>query len=312
VKEAVQTQKVANGVQMGTEEVPGLQTLENLEGAATEGVAHPLKDWLRWERMPHIWCSGCGLGTAMSAFIRAIQESGIPREKVVLVSGIGCTGRIPGYMRQDAYHVLHGRAIPFAVGLKLARPDLTVVVVSGDGDLVSIGGNHFIHAARRNIHLTVLCVNNFNYGMTGGQSGPTTPLNSITATTPYGATERPFNLPYLAAAAGAVYVARWTVLHMHQLKRSIKEAMLKQGFSFVEILAPCPTSFGRPNNWGDGVDEMLHYKTHAVIRHGANPSEAAIGLDTPIIVGKFVDIEKITLLETLNQVKEKAQGGAKK
>ncbi|MHA2621294.1 MAG: thiamine pyrophosphate-dependent enzyme [bacterium JZ-2024 1] len=304
----VRTREKTDKAEMGTEEIGGLRTLEDITEGPPQPVPHPLEDWLRSERMPHIWCPGCGLGTAMSAFIRGIQESGIPREKVVLVSGIGCTGRIPGYIRLDAYHVLHGRAIPFAVGLKLARPDLTVVVVSGDGDIVSIGGNHFIHAARRNVNITVICVNNFNYGMTGGQSGPTTPLNSVTTTTPYGAAEHAFNLPHLAAAAGAVYVARWTTLHMHQLKRSIKEAMLKKGFSFVEILAPCPTSFGRPNNWGEGVDEMIHYRTHAVIKHGADPAEASIGLDTPIIVGKFIDIEKVTLLDTLKQVQEKAQG----
>jgi len=285
---------------------------EIVQEVETTEFIHPLEDYLRSDRMPHIWCPGCGLGTAMSCFIRALMESGIPREKVVVVSGIGCTGRIAGYVKLDSYHVTHGRAIPFAIGLKLARPDLTVVVFSGDGDLIAIGGNHFIHAARRNVNLTVFCVNNFNYGMTGGQFGPTTPLGSLTTTTPYGCIEHPFNLPHLATASGAVYVARWTVLHMYQLKRSMKEALVKNGFSFIEILAPCPVSFGRPNQWGEGVDELLHYQSHCVIQHGADPASASIGLDTPIIVGKFVDMEKPTFLETLQQLNQKVMGGVKK
>ncbi len=285
---------------------------EIVQEVETTASVHSLEEYLRSDRMPHIWCPGCGLGTAMGCFIRALMESHIPREKVVVVSGIGCTGRIAGYVKLDSYHVTHGRPIPFAIGLKLARPDLTVVVFSGDGDLIAIGGNHFIHAARRNVNIVVFCVNNFNYGMTGGQFGPTTPLGSLTTTTPYGCIEHPFNLPHLATASGAVYVARWTVLHMYQLKRSMKEALVKNGFSFIEILSPCPVSFGRPNQWGEGVDELLHYQSHCIIKHGADPAEAGIGLDTPIIVGKFVDIEKPTLLDTLQQLNEKVMGGVKK
>jgi len=161
--------------------------------------------------------------------------SGIPPEKHVCVSGIGCTGRIAGYLNLDSFHTTHGRAIPFATGLHLVRPDLEVTVISGDGDLFAIGGNHFIHAARRNLDINVICVNNFNYGMTGGQLGPTTPLGAFSTTSPYGNYEPPFNLPLLAAAAGAVFVARWTVLHARQLERAILRALKKRGFTFIEV-----------------------------------------------------------------------------
>ncbi|MEO0277658.1 MAG: thiamine pyrophosphate-dependent enzyme, partial [candidate division WOR-3 bacterium] len=159
---------------------------------------HPLEEYFRKERLPHIWCSGCGLGIAMSSLLYAIKELEIPREKIAIVSGIGCSGRVAGYVRVDSYHTTHGRPIAFATGLKIARPDLNVIVFSGDGDIAAIGGNHLIHAARRNMDITVICVNNFNYGMTGGQFGPTTPLEAITTTTPYGNFEYPFNLPHLA------------------------------------------------------------------------------------------------------------------
>jgi 2-oxoglutarate/2-oxoacid ferredoxin oxidoreductase subunit beta len=169
--------------------------------------------------MPHIWCPGCGIGTTVNCFTRAIDESGIPMDRLAVVSGIGCTGRVAGYMHVDSFHTTHGRAIPFATGLKLAAPDMKVVVYSGDGDLFAIGGNHFIHAARRNIDMTVICVNNLTYGMTGGQLTPTTPEEAIASTTPYGNFEQPFNLPYLAESCGAVYVARWTTYHVTQSRR---------------------------------------------------------------------------------------------
>ncbi len=187
--------------------------------------------YLRTERMPHIWCPGCGVGTATGGLLRAIDRAELNPDKVSVVSGIGCTGRAAGYIRLDSFHTTHGRALPFATGLKLANPELNVVVFSGDGDIAAIGGNHLIHAARRNIDMTVICVNNFNYGMTGGQMGPTTPMGAWSATSPYGNCERPFNLPYLVSASGATYVARWTVLHLRELDRSIAEALIKPGFS---------------------------------------------------------------------------------
>jgi len=214
---------------------------------------HPMETILRMERMPHIWCSGCGIGTAVTAFAEALRKTDTPLDKVAVVSGIGCSGRIAGYIKLDSFHTTHGRAIPFATGLKLANPELKVVVFSGDGDLIAIGGNHFIHAARRNVDIAVFCINNFNYAMTGGQSGPTTPTPATTTTTPYGAFEYPFNLPYLAEASGAVYVARWTALHVRRLTKSMTEALHKKGFSFIEIICPCPTLYSRRNRLGDGL-----------------------------------------------------------
>src|SRR5512146_3550545 len=167
---------------------------------------NPVESFLRTERMPHIWCPGCGIGTTVNCFSRALLDSKLDLKKVVVVSGIGCTGRVAGYVNLDSFHTTHGRAIPFATGLKLARPELDVTVFSGDGDLSGIGGNHFIHAARRNMDLLVILVNNFIYGMTGGQNAPTTPLGARTATMSFGNFEQPFNLPHLAASCGASYV----------------------------------------------------------------------------------------------------------
>jgi 2-oxoglutarate ferredoxin oxidoreductase subunit beta len=258
---------------------------------------HPMDDLLRTDRLPHIWCPGCGLGTALTCFLSALRKSGLDLDKVSVVSGIGCTGRVAGYVRLDSFHTTHGRAIPFATGLKLANPELKVVVFSGDGDLVTIGGNHFIHAARRNMDITVVCVNNFNYGMTGGQAGATTPIGGITTTSPYGNYEYPFNVSALAAASGAVYVARWTVLHARRLERSMTEALLKPGFSLVEIISPCPTGFGRRHKQRQGLDTLRYYHEYGVIRHGADLGETDIGLGGALVEGKFVDVCKPTFLE---------------
>ncbi len=258
---------------------------------------HPLDKYLKKDRIPHIWCPGCGLGISLQAFLRAVEESKIPLEQIAVVAGIGCTGRAVGYMDFDSFHTTHGRAIPFATGLALANPNLNVTVISGDGDLFAIGGNHFIHAARRNVDMTVLCVNNLNYGMTGGQVGPTTPVQAKTTTSPYGNFEAPFSLPYMAAAAGAVYVARWTVIHPRQIIKSIAEAMNKKGFKFIEVISPCPISYGKSNKFSSGLEMLKYYKEKSVIKHGASPRETDIGLGTEIVVGKFVDIEKPTFTE---------------
>ena len=255
---------------------------------------HPMDAYLRVDRLPHIWCSGCGLGTALQCFLSGLLKSKLLLDKVMMVSGIGCTGRVAGYVNLDSFHTTHGRAIPFATGLKLANPDLKVVVFSGDGDLVSIGGNHFIHAARRNVDMTVICVNNFNYGMTGGQGGPTTPLTARTTTTPYGNFERPFNIPYMAAACGAVYVARWTTMHVRRLETAIKEALLKRGFSLVEVISPCPTTFRRRNRKPTGLEAMKYYLDNSVINNNADLRDVDISFDGKIIVGKFIDIERPT------------------
>ncbi len=257
---------------------------------------------LREERMPHIWCPGCGLGTVLNAFLNALIKSELPLEKMAVVSGIGCTGRTAGYVKLDSFHTTHGRAIPFATGLKLANPELNVVVVSGDGDLASIGGNHLIHAARRNMDITIICVNNFNYGMTGGQVAPTTPLTARTSTSPYGCSEPPFSLPSLVAAAGGAYVARWTAMHVRQMTKAFVEAMLKPGFSFVEVISPCPTQYGRKNQQATGLAQMNYYRDNSVIKHGADPQDVSIEFNGTITVGKFVDIERPTFSDLREEI----------
>jgi 2-oxoglutarate ferredoxin oxidoreductase subunit beta len=259
--------------------------------------SHPLDKYLRPGRIPHIWCSGCGLGSIMTCFIKAVQELELDSKKIAVVSGIGCTGRAAGYLNFDTYHTTHGRAIPFATGLKLAKPDMHVVVYSGDGDLFAIGGNHFIHAARRNVDIDIICVNNFNYAMTGGQMAPTTPVEARTTTTPYGNFEYAFNLPHVAIGAGAVFVARWTALHVRRLKETIKEAIIKPGFTFTEVLSPCPSAYNRMNKLGDGLDEMKYFKERCIIKHGADPEDAKLGIHSDIIVGKFIDTEKPTFTD---------------
>lgn len=261
---------------------------------------HPLDNLLRTDRIPHIWCPGCGIGTAFSSCLVAMEGSGIDLQKTVMVSGIGCSGRAAGYVKLDSYHTTHGRAIPFATGMKLANPELNVVVFSGDGDLFAIGGNHFIHAARRNMDLTVICVNNLNYGMTGGQAAATTPNMAKTTTTPLGNPEQPFNLPLMAFASGATYVARWTILHTRDLTKSIEEALLRKGFSFIEVLAPCPTSYGRRNKQKP-LDTLKFYQEKTITKNGANPAEIILDLSRGITLGKFVDVERPTFLDSYDK-----------
>jgi 2-oxoglutarate ferredoxin oxidoreductase subunit beta len=282
---------------------------------------HPMDELLRGERLPHIWCQGCGLGTALTTFISALQwlekNEEWDLDKVAVVSGIGCTGRIAGYVRLDSFHTTHGRAIPFATGLKLANPELKVVVLSGDGDIAGIGGNHFIHAARRNLDITVICVNNFNYGMTGGQVGPTTPHEARAVTTQYGNFEYPFNLPYLAAASGASFVARWTVLHARRLEWTLRDALKHRGFGFVEIIAPCSTAYARWNPEGRGLDPeklrrrgletLKYYQEVGRIAHDTHPKDAGIkvderGLLIEITEGQFLDEPKPDLQQAIDRL----------
>ncbi|MBN1626559.1 MAG: 2-oxoacid:ferredoxin oxidoreductase subunit beta [Deltaproteobacteria bacterium] len=263
--------------------------------------SHPLDYLLRTDRIPHIWCPGCGIGTAFSSCLSALKESGIDLKKTVMVSGIGCSGRGAGYVNLDSYHTTHGRAIPFATGMKLANPELNLVVFSGDGDIFAIGGNHFIHAARRNVDMTVICVNNLNYGMTGGQVAPTTPYGSKTTTSPVGNPEAPFNLPLLAYASGATYVARWTILHTRDLIESIQEALLKPGFSFIEILAPCPVNYGRRNK-EKPFDTLKYYQNKTIIKNNAHPTELDTDFAKGVILGKFFDVDRETFSERYNKM----------
>ena len=271
-------------------------------------LQHPQDDLLRTDRLPHIWCSGCAIGTVFSCIITAIKKSNHPLDNIAMVSGIGCTGRMAGYIKLDSYHTTHGRALPFATGLKLAKPDSCVIVASGDGDLFSIGGNHFIHAARRNMDLTVICVNNFNYGMTGGQMAPSTPFGAKTTTSVSGCPEEPFNFCHIASACGAVYVARWTALHIRRLTDSISMAMQKRGFSFIEILAPCPTSFGRHNKMRKSLDMIKFYHNKSIIRNNINPIEAAVDFNKTIVVGEFVNIERPTFTDNYELINRQEIG----
>ena len=264
-------------------------------------IQNPVLKVLRQERIPHIWCPGCGIGTSLNCFGRALADCGLNLDKVAVVSGIGCTGRVAGYLNVDSFHTTHGRAIPFATGLKLSNPELNVVVYSGDGDLFAIGGNHFFHAARRNMDLLVVCVNNYTYGMTGGQVAPTTPLGPTQTTMPYGNFEPSFNLPFVADACGATYVARWTAYHVRQLAKAMEEGLLKKGLRFIEVLCPCPTLYSRRNKLGDGVDQIKYYKEKSVIEHGADTKGAELTFQGKIIVGKFVDRERPTWLDSMNK-----------
>jgi 2-oxoglutarate ferredoxin oxidoreductase subunit beta len=261
--------------------------------------------------IPHIWCNGCGNGVILGEFLRALDEMKYDMNRLVVVSGIGCIGRISGYTHTDSFHTTHGRPLALAVGIKAARPDLKPVVISGDGDLFAIGGNHFIHAARRNLDVSVICSNNFIYGMTGGQSAPTTPIDAYTTTTRYGNIEHPFNLVHLAAASGAVYVARWTAIHVKRIRESIKKAINKKGFSFVEVITPCPEEYGRRNKLADPIENMKWLRQVSVVRPFINPIEAVVQPDK-IVVGEFVDIEKTEFSDLLWAKTRAIQAGLEK
>jgi 2-oxoglutarate ferredoxin oxidoreductase subunit beta len=222
-------------------------------------------EWRREDRLPHIYCSGCGNGTVINCTLAAVDEMGWKREETVFLSGIGCSSRAPGYINTDSLHTTHGRALAFATGVKLARPDLHVVVLTGDGDLAAIGGNHFIHACRRNLDVTVVCMNNQIYGMTGGQGSPTTPPGAISTTTPYGSSEPAFDLTELAIAAGANYVARWTSYHVKELTKAIVEGLQTPGLAFIEVRTQCPTNYGRSNKMREVSDMIEYLRSHAML-----------------------------------------------
>ena len=269
---------------------------------------HPIAPFLRMDRIPHIWCPTCGIGTVVKCYATALEKSGLDLDKVCVVSGIGCTGRVAGYMKLDGFHATHGRAVPFATGLKLGRPELNVTVFSGDGDLSGIGGNHLIHAARRNMDLLVVLVNNFIYGMTGGQNAPTTPQTARSSTMPFGNFERPFNLPHLVASCGANYVARWTCLHIRRLTATFEEALQRKGFRFVEVIAPCSTLYSRLNKLGSGLDLVRFYHDNAEIRHDADTRDLDIGFQDRIVCGRFVDRGRPTFSEMMNTHYEEKLG----
>ena len=263
-----------------------------------EIIDHPLKKYFRGS-IDYTTCPGCGNGIISQAILWAIDELGIDFNQFAFVSGIGCSGWIPSpSYNTDVLHVTHGRSIAYATGLKLAVPQMKVIICAGDGDTSAIGGNHFIHACRRNIDLTMICVNNYIYGMTGGQVAPSTPYASKTTTTPYGSVERPFDLSQVAIAAGATMVARWTTFHARQLKKSIAKAILHPGFSFIEVITQCPVQYGKViRQRNNPVDMLLDYKKRS-INHKKARGLSVDELENKIVVGEFVeekDVPEMTL-----------------
>ena len=269
-------------------------------------MEHSLLKYLRREILPTTHCPGCGCGQVLNAFVNAIDELQIDPREMIAVTGIGCSSWIPSpYLKCDTLHTTHGRSVAFATGVKVIRPQSRVVVIAGDGDLAAIGGNHLIHAARRNVGLAVFLVNNYIYGMTGGQVSPTTPYGVPTSTTPYNNAEYPLNIAELVAAAGANYVARWTTYHIRKLIAAMKEALQKSGFTFIEIVSQCPVSYGRRVGLRDGVAFMEYFKENSVSANKArNLSEQE--LEGKIVVGKLIERDRIEFTESLKRVNQRA------
>ncbi len=224
--------------------------------------AFNLKDYTRARFFPHMWCPGCGHGIVLGSLLRAVHELGLDKNEIVMASGIGCSSRISGYVDFHSLHTIHGRALSFATGVKLSKPSLKTIVAMGDGDALAIGGNHFIHAARRNIDITAIVMNNRIYGMTGGQFSPLSGCDKKATTAPYSTIDREFDIMEMAKAAGATFVARSTVFHANESKKYLKKAIEHKGFSVVEILTQCPTYYGRKNKEGDAIQMMEGYKTN--------------------------------------------------
>lgn len=216
------------------------------------------------KKFPHVWCPGCGIGIVLGSIIRAVAGLGLSKDELAMVSGIGCSGRMSVYVDFNTLHTTHGRALAFATGIKLAKPQMKVLVIMGDGDALAIGGNHFIHAARRNIDLTAIVINNSTYGLTGGQLSPGTPLGARTTTSWYGNLEPPFDICRMAEAAGASFVARGTAFHVLELDKLITLAIQKKGFSVVEAISQCPVSYGRFNQMPLATDMLLWQKDNTV------------------------------------------------
>jgi len=270
---------------------------------------HPLRKYMRPEVKKTTFCPGCGAGIITQALLRAIDELGLNMDDFVFVSGIGCSAWIPSpLLNVDTLHTTHGRPIAYASGVKLGLPDKHVVVVSGDGDLSAIGGNHLIHAARRNINLTVILVNNGIYGMTGGQTAPTTPYGMTTITSPYGNAEQEFDISALVTAAGASYVARWTTYHPRQMTKSIKKAIQKKGFAMIEAITQCPVQFGRVSKQGSAVNMLKNYKQNGIRIEKAATMEAS-ELRGKIVEGEFVDCDKPELISSSAAALQRRMGG---
>ncbi|MDR1721476.1 MAG: 2-oxoacid:ferredoxin oxidoreductase subunit beta [Methanobrevibacter sp.] len=267
----------------------------------------PYIKYLRKDRLPTIFCPGCGDGTIINSFLKGVESSEKEFDNIAMVSGIGCSSRIPGYLKCDSLHTTHGRAISFATGLKVGNPDLDLVVFTGDGDAAAIGGNHLIHGARRNIDLTVICVNNNIYGMTGGQISPTSPEETIATTAPYGSKDRPFKLSELVTAAGATYVARWTTAHPLQLARAVKNGLENKGFSFIEVISQCPTYYGRKNKLRTTVDMIKMFKERSINKRKADNMDEK-DLLGKIVVGEFANNKREEFSQEIHDLSLKQSG----
>ncbi len=260
------------------------------------------------KKFPHVWCAGCGNGIVMAAIIRAIDKMGLSKDDVAMVSGIGCTSRMPVYLDFSSLHTTHGRALAFATGVKFAKPGMKVIVITGDGDALAIGGNHFIHACRRNIDITAILINNNIYGMTGGQGSPTTPSQAFSTTTPYGNSEKHFDPCNLATAAGASFVGRSTVYHTPGLEKLIQQGVEHNGFSLLEVVSNCHTYFGRLNRKGDSVAMVESYKELAVTKAKAakmSPEE----LEGKKIIGVLHEDDRTEFCDCYQKVVDAHMGG---
>jgi 2-oxoglutarate ferredoxin oxidoreductase subunit beta len=270
-------------------------------------VTKLIHKYLRHEKkFPHVWCPGCGNGIVLGALIRAIDRTGIEKDDIVLVSGIGCSGRMSVYVDFNTLHTTHGRALTFATGIKLANPRLQVIVVMGDGDATAIGGNHFIHAARRNLNLTAIIINNNIYGMTGGQYSPTTPYGARATTSPYGHIEHAFNIAEMAVTAGAAMVGRGTVYHATLLDQLMEQAILKRGFAVVEVISHCHTQFGLKNKLGGAV-EMLRRQKELAVRVEKAQSMSPPELEGKITIGTLVDRDLPIYTAEYQKIRDAAQ-----
>jgi len=264
-----------------------------------------IKDYLRERFLPHLWCAGCGHGTVLNGLLRAVEQLGMSKNEIVMVSGIGCSARITGYVDFHTLHTIHGRALAFATGVKISRPELNLIVPMGDGDALAIGGNHFIHAARRNIDITAIVMNNRIYGMTGGQFSPLSGPAVSATTAPYLSIDPSFDVVELSKAAGATFVARTTTYHVKQIADFIRQAILHEGFAVVEILSQCPTHFGRKNKEGSAVDMMNLYKKVTT------PIGSKAKQENPDLIerGIFVQEERPEYCREYEKIVEKAMKG---
>ncbi len=267
------------------------------------GNSHPLDQYLRTARLPHIWCPGCGIGIALGGVIRAIdkriKEGVLKKENVVFVTGIGCSARTSFYVNFDAAHTLHGRAIAFATGAKLAKPELEVIVIGGDGDIAGIGGNHLLHAAKRNMDLIVLMITNFVYAMTGGQVAPTTPLGLYTTTTPHGNPEPPLNVVKVVSSLNANYVARASVTHPLLVEQYMYKALGMRGFRFIEILSTCPEVFGRHIGVRDPLTLYNSLRSKVIIKQSPSIDESDLDWEKGLVIGEYLIRDNPSFLDRI-------------